>query len=63
MLLEAAKEFSIDLKNSVMVGDKERDIEAGINAGLVETYLYDESNTIQSSQATKIVNKLEKIWK
>jgi D-glycero-D-manno-heptose 1,7-bisphosphate phosphatase len=63
MLLEAAKEFSIDLKNSVMVGDKERDIEAGINAGLVETYLYDESNTIKSSQATKIVNKLEKIWK
>jgi D-glycero-D-manno-heptose 1,7-bisphosphate phosphatase len=63
MLLEAAKEFSIDLKNSVMVGDKERDIEAGINAGLVETYLYDESNTIKNSQATKIVNKLEKIWK
>lgn len=63
MLLEAAQEFSIDLKHSVMVGDKERDIEAGLNAGLSTTYLFNENKRVKSSKATKIVDKLEKIWK
>ena len=63
MLLEAASEFHIDLKNSILIGDKERDIDAGINAGLSETYLYDETKQIKSSKATKIVNKLNSIWK
>ncbi|RLA75482.1 MAG: D-glycero-beta-D-manno-heptose-1,7-bisphosphate 7-phosphatase [Epsilonproteobacteria bacterium] len=61
MLLQAQKEFDIDLKNSILIGDKERDIEAGINAGLKETYLFDESKTVKSSKATKIVNKLKNI--
>jgi len=63
MLLQASKEFNIDLANSLIVGDKERDIEAGLNAGLRESYLFDESKTIISSCATKIVSKLENIWK
>ncbi len=63
MLLNAQKEFDIDLKNSVIIGDKERDIEAGLNAGLKETYLFDESKTIKESKATKIVSKLNDIWK
>ena len=63
MLFDAAKDFGIDLKNSIIVGDKERDIEAGINAGLHETYLFDELNSVNYSQATKIVEKLDKIWK
>ena len=63
MLLDAQKEFSIDMPHSIIVGDKERDIEAGLNAGLFETYLFDEDGTAKSSKATKIVNKLEKIWK
>lgn len=62
MLLDAQKEFSIDMGHSIIVGDKERDIEAGLNAGLLETYLFDEQGTVKSSKATKIVNKLEKIW-
>jgi D-glycero-D-manno-heptose 1,7-bisphosphate phosphatase len=33
MLLEAAVELGLDLKNSFMVGDRWRDIEAGKNAG------------------------------
>ncbi|NPA65749.1 MAG: D-glycero-beta-D-manno-heptose 1,7-bisphosphate 7-phosphatase [Epsilonproteobacteria bacterium] len=41
MLLQAEKEFGIDLKQSVIVGDKKRDIEAGLNAGLERTYLFD----------------------
>ena len=63
MLLEAAKEFNISLEDSIIIGDKERDIKAGINAGLRESYLFDESKTVQSSRATKIVSKLENIWK
>ena len=63
MLLEAAKDFEVDLVNSIMVGDKERDIEAAIHAGLQETYLFNEANDIKSSKANKIVNKLENIWK
>ena len=63
MLLEAKNEFEIAMKNSIIIGDKERDIEAGLNAGLRETYLLDESRSVTSSKATKIVNKLEEIWK
>ncbi len=62
MLLEAASEFNIDLENSIIIGDKERDIEAGLNAGLKETYLFDEFNKCKESKATKIVNKLEDIY-
>jgi len=63
MLLDAQKEFNIDMSNSIIIGDKERDIEAGLNAGLIETYLYDVSKTVKFSKATKIVNKLDEIWK
>ena len=62
MLLQADKELNIDMKNSILVGDKERDIEAGINAGLKETYLFDKSMTTKESKATRIVSKLNKIW-
>jgi len=41
MLLQAAKEFDVDLENSVLIGDKQRDIEAASNAGLKKTYLFD----------------------
>jgi len=61
MLLQAAKELDIDLTNSIMVGDKERDIEAGVNAGLHVTYLFDESGNTKSSKATKIVKILQEI--
>lgn len=62
MLLEACEEFDIDLKNSVLIGDKERDIEAGLNAGLRETYLFDETSTCKKSKAKKIVCKLKDIY-
>lgn len=63
MILEAKKEFSVDLTHSLMIGDKERDIEAALNAGIKETYLFDEDNKIKKSKATKIVHKLDEIWK
>lgn len=34
LLFQAAKEFNIDLSQSIMIGDSERDIEAGKNAGV-----------------------------
>ena len=63
MLLDAAKKYKLDLSHSIIIGDKERDIEAGLNAGLEETYLLDATKTIKYSKATKIVSKLEQIWK
>ena len=63
MLLEAKKEFNIDMNHSLMIGDKERDILAALHAGVTQTYLFDENNCIKKSQATKIVNKLDDIWK
>lgn len=61
MLLQAAREFDIDLENSIMIGDKERDVEAGLNAGLHVTYLFDESKTATNSKATKIVSDFREI--
>lgn len=61
MLLQAAQEYNIDLVNSIIVGDKERDIEAGLNAGLHLTYLFDETGTTKTSKATKIVSNLKEI--
>jgi len=63
MLLEAKSDYDIDLEHSIIIGDKERDVEAGLNAGLSETYLFDESLSVKSSKASQIVDKLEQIWK
>lgn len=34
MILKAAKKYNIDLANSVLIGDRKTDIEAGENAGI-----------------------------
>ena len=39
MIFKAAEKHNIDLKNSILVGDKLSDIEAGINAGMEHLYL------------------------
>jgi len=38
LLLEAERDFNIDLKNSIMVGDGDRDVDAGYNAGLTNCF-------------------------
>jgi D-glycero-D-manno-heptose 1,7-bisphosphate phosphatase len=46
MLLDAAEEFSLDLNRSFMIGDRWRDVEAGLNAGCTTIFIdyqYDES--------------------
>ena len=40
MILQAAEEFGIDLSQSVLVGDKDSDIQAGIAAGVGCNLLY-----------------------
>jgi D-glycero-D-manno-heptose 1,7-bisphosphate phosphatase len=44
MLLEAAREWGIDLQQSYMVGDKVSDTDAGIRAGVRATILYGSDN-------------------
>lgn len=61
MILEAKKEFDIDLENSILVGDKERDIEAALASGIKESYLFDEKGICKKSKATKIVSSLRGI--
>ena len=61
MILRAANDYDIDLKNSIMIGDKERDIESALNAGLITTYLYDATKTVKISKASKIINNLNEI--
>jgi D-glycero-D-manno-heptose 1,7-bisphosphate phosphatase len=63
MFLDAKKEFDIDLENSVMVGDHERDIEAAHKAGISQTYFFDEYNKTTDSKALKIVHRLEEIYR
>ncbi len=51
MILDFTKYFDIDLKNSWLIGDKESDIKAGLNAGIENNILVrsghkiDEENT------------------
>lgn len=40
MILKAAEDFKIDLKNSILVGDKVSDCEAGKNAGIEKLFLF-----------------------
>ena len=41
LLLQAAKDFNINLSQSYMIGDSERDVEAGRNAGCKESIMVD----------------------
>jgi len=61
MLVDAEKDFNLDLENSILIGDKEIDIEAGICAGLKETYLFDDKNQTNYSKANKIVSNFKNI--
>ena len=62
MLLDAQIEFDIDMSESMIIGDKERDIEAGYNAGLNTAYLFHQDSDKPLSKATKVVSELQQIW-
>ncbi len=44
MILQARAEYDLDLKQSVLIGDKQSDIQAGINAGILTNIRF--NNTI-----------------
>lgn len=43
LLLQAAKDFNIDLSESYMIGDSHRDVEAGENAGVKKSFKVEEN--------------------
>jgi D-glycero-D-manno-heptose 1,7-bisphosphate phosphatase len=60
MLLEGALEFNIDLSGSYMIGDRWRDVEAGINAGCKTFFIeygYDERQPESYNFATSSLFK------
>lgn len=50
MILKAKNKYNIDLNNSILIGDKNSDIEAGINAGIKNNYLIRTGHKIVSNQ-------------
>ena len=40
MILQAIREFDLDISECILIGDKETDLEAGRRAGIPETNLY-----------------------
>ncbi len=59
MILQAKKDYNIDLNSSILIGDKESDIEAGLNSNIGRTVLL--SSTILKSKADLIVKNLNEI--
>ena len=60
MLFQAAQEFDIDLSNTFMIGDRETDVQAGINAGtktiLVKTARIPVISDAATYQATNLLD-------
>jgi D-glycero-D-manno-heptose 1,7-bisphosphate phosphatase len=61
MILKASRDFDINLKNSILVGDRDIDIEAGNRAGLKKSYLLKNSINIENSYSFRDILKLEEI--
>lgn len=61
MILKAAKELNLDLKKSILVGDKESDILAGKNAGIKRLILVRSGHPIDeiNTKASKIINSIK----
>ena len=62
MILDAQKDLNIDLKNSILVGDKNSDIEAGIKAGIIKNYLITTGHKLDTNKfKVKVVNNLQEL--
>lgn len=62
MILTAQEEFDIDLDQSMLVGDSESDIEAGINAGVKTNILLSCCNDdLQKTKATVVVADIKEL--
>nr|WP_320148147.1 D-glycero-beta-D-manno-heptose 1,7-bisphosphate 7-phosphatase [uncultured Anaeromusa sp.] len=64
MLLQAAKELELELEASVMLGDKESDIEAGRHAGVAQTIrLMETGKTGGDSKADIVIYDVRELLK
>lgn len=62
MILDAKKEFNLDLSNSILVGDKNSDIETGIKSGIRDNYLISTGHKIKENKfKVKILNNLREL--
>jgi D-glycero-D-manno-heptose 1,7-bisphosphate phosphatase len=62
MIVVAQKEFGIDLGKSLLVGDRESDIEAGINAGVKTNVLLScDSGTLKKTKATVVIADIKEL--
>ncbi|HSX06926.1 MAG TPA: HAD family hydrolase [Candidatus Saccharimonadia bacterium] len=58
LLLDAAREYDIDLANSWMIGDRSSDVMTGVNAGAKSILVLTGVPTVTSQQATAVVPSL-----
>lgn len=49
MILQAIRDFNLDVKDCILVGDKEIDIQSGLNAGIDQCYLVRSGHEIDES--------------
>jgi len=56
MLQQAAKDLSIDLTESIMIGDALSDLEAGIRAGVKNTILLETGRGLVQAALPEFVN-------
>lgn len=67
MLLQAAREFDIDMNQSLLVGDKVSDIEAGLRAGVGRNFLYQTGmpdigrQAVATAEVTRLSEIIEKL--
>jgi D-glycero-D-manno-heptose 1,7-bisphosphate phosphatase len=58
MLFKARDAFDLDMRRSAIVGDRETDIQAGINGGVGTRILVEGEDDPASSRADKVVRSL-----
>jgi D-glycero-D-manno-heptose 1,7-bisphosphate phosphatase len=62
MILEAASDLSIDLNQSVMIGDKWSDVEAGMNAGVRHSIWISANAEAQTTDRYSIIKSFKEIY-
>lgn len=55
MILQAVEEFSVDLEKSLLIGDKQSDMQAGITAGVMCNLLYSTNYPVNEILDDKII--------
>jgi len=63
MIVDAQEEWDIDLSNSILVGDKISDIEAGQKAGVGENYLIATGHDISAEHYQPQIDNLKELIK